>query len=374
MKAPREPSDPCPCWSGLTYGGCCGDRNLTLLESEESFDAAAVYRAERAFLLDLGVSPSFAALHASAMTVSMYLEGRRGDPRFRRYFKFRQVYENLLSSSTREKDEVPPWMVTHAPFDLRASPSRRAAASFFLETHGAALPDEAAAAVRAQLRARDDYAKVEPEGGRLFLERLRDGRRLPFREEIELGTDWFFGRIVDFAGEFHCMGGGPSTAEAAKKWREIGDYAARWYGRRDRMMPPHTHPGKVTIFASFILQTLERFRSSDTEVRLDPREKRRLRAEMYADPELRRIEVEGRRWISRQWCETPQPELGNRTPRSLAGTRRGKEQLRHLLKRWETNPFQGAFRPSLRVIRRSLGLSKPPTKRKGGRPVQHPIS
>ncbi len=350
----------CSCRSGLVYAECCTPRPPAPVEPEESEDAAAVYREAHALFVETGLPPSTAALYASAVMVWTYVENRRSDPRFRSYFGYRRYYEDLIRTFGRgilDDDDIPGWLLLRAPFDLRAYPDRRAPAALFLRSSSAGIPPEAARAVRAQLRARDDFARVERDDGAVRLHRLRDNRCLPSASPIEAGARFYLGRLVDFGGQFHGLLGGPSVEETGTRWKLVAESAEAHYHRKDRHLPKHTHPGKVGLIVQiFLRQREESRRISESTPPLDLRAYRRWYEQMLADPEYRREERADLRWMSRSWCDWRLTELGGITPRQAAATPQGRQRVEQILSELEDNPFLNRPEIDVSIVRRRLGL------------------
>lgn len=360
--------NPCRCRSGLDYEVCCAPAPPARVVPESEFRARDFYERTLATCTDPDgdESASWATLNAAMFTVARYVELRRGNPRWRAYFGYENAYANLvreLHSSEEMPDTASLYARFHAPFDLRVFPSRRAPAAFFLDAHEADLPPDAVKAVRACLRAQDEYCGVARSDGREFLVRLRDGKRRESADPLEPEPRCYRGRLIELAGKFHLWSGGPLPDAALTRWRELEEYAIRWYQRRLAPFPKHTHPRKAILFAGIVLRNIDSVVGSVGPSDLDPRQARRWRDEFLRDPESRREDRSLRRELTRYWCDQPEEAFEDRTPREMVATAEGRRRVEAFLNERERNPFVNRPQLDIAIARRKLGLRQEARRR-----------
>jgi hypothetical protein len=198
-------NDPCPCGSGKKFKACClrlGRKPPTPEEPFSTADLPARYRESVASILSAGGDIVTAEVRAAvALAGELCLEDSASEDRALEpcHLAFATMAELVRKNGGGEDDLVSVFL-PRLPFDVVLDDEGRTAGDLLLERHGSILPESAREAIRALVEAEDTLCRVERVGGRIFIEDLGTGTRLPaadaFRRE-ELGL---VARLVRYRG------------------------------------------------------------------------------------------------------------------------------------------------------------------------------
>jgi hypothetical protein len=177
-------NEPCPCGSGRKFKVCCL-RLARKLETDDGGPAApdppARFREGVALALAAGADVVTAEVRAAVALAgelsldSSALEDRSFEPCL---LAFGAMAE-LLKQQGKGEEEVVATFLPRLPFDVVVDPEGRTAGDVILERYGATLPRAACDALRALVEAEDALCRVERAGGRVLVEDVRSGTKLP---------------------------------------------------------------------------------------------------------------------------------------------------------------------------------------------------
>ena len=139
-----------------------------------------------------------------------------------------------------------------------------------------------------------------------------------------------------------------STRRANRLEKELKRLLGTTAGLRDRSV------GNIDV----MLQELKGARARSAEGAPGPQ------AERERPPEFAALEDELHQQHLAAWCDTRVPALGDRTPRQVVCTVRGRERVEALLASFEGSDVRSrpARREALDALRRTLGLEHPPAR------------
>lgn len=198
-------NDPCPCGSGKKFKVCClrlGRKAPTENEAFSTADLPARFRESVASILSAGADIATAEVRAAvALAGELCLEDAAADDEALRpcHLAFAMMSELIRKNGGGEEELVSAFL-PRLPFDVVLDDEGRTAGDLLLERHGATLPEPAREAVRALVAAEDALCRVEKAGGRVFIEDLGTGTRLPAAEAFRQGAPGLTARLVRYRG------------------------------------------------------------------------------------------------------------------------------------------------------------------------------
>lgn len=198
-------NEPCPCGSGKKFKACClpRGRNLSTTESDpEAVEPSARFRDALAIALSSGVDATTAEVRAAvALAASFVIECAPDDaaaigPCLHAVVATRA----LLEENEGGEEEFLETFLPRLPFDVVLDGEGRTAGDVLLRRHGASLPQAACDALRALVEADDALCRITRTGGRLFVEDVGTGTRLPAADSFRPEGPGMICRLVSHRG------------------------------------------------------------------------------------------------------------------------------------------------------------------------------
>jgi hypothetical protein len=198
-------NDPCPCGSGKKFKVCClrlGRKPSTAEEAFSTADLPARFRESVASILSAGADIVTAEVRAAiALAGELCLEDAASEDRALEpcHIAFAAMAE-LIRKNGGGEEELVSVFLPRLPFDVVLDDEGRTAGDLLLERHGATLPESAREAIRALVEAEDALCRVEKVGGRVFIEDLGTGTRLPAADAFRREGLGLVARLVRYKG------------------------------------------------------------------------------------------------------------------------------------------------------------------------------